>query len=563
MKNLSIARKLIVSFGLVIVVVLIVGVMGIIGMALLNDAQTDMYNSRVVPVESVSKMFDELANQRITLSNSIIFKDQIPDFAADELSALTEEKEPNFVAAVNEARAAFVSNPEALKTITDMESLYNGAFKAAKQAVLDAEARGDMTAAVSAMKDVDDNAASVSDYISALLTANNDGANSDLVSANALYYTMLIIIVVLIVVSVVIASILGVYINKHIGDPLKRISFMSEQVGEKGDLTFDEKFKAKVRADAQTRDEVGETSRHFMKLVHTIEAVADELNLQASGDFRHQYKPISDNDVLGVALLKMSRNMNMAISEIEQAAANVEKGSEQISEGANNLADGSTSQAATTEELAAALGEISTQAHESNVMADKAAQLSDNALANAEIGSKHMDEMLQAVREINEASEAIQRVTKVIADIAFQTNILALNAAVEAARAGEAGKGFSVVADEVRNLASKSGDAAKETESLIDNSMKKAQFGAQIASETSASLSEIVSGINQTTAVVRDIAHSSEQQHAQIAEITEGINRVSDMVQETSATAEQSAATSDELTAQAESLKKLVDRFKI
>jgi methyl-accepting chemotaxis protein len=563
MKNLSIARKLVASFGLMIGIMLVIGVMGIIGMALLNQAQTSMYTLRVIPVESVSTMFDELANQRITLSNSIIFNEQIPDFASGERAALTEEKEPNFEAATAEAKKAFADVPNALTAIANMESLYYGAFASAKQAVLNAQDAEDTAGIITAMKDVDDNASAVSDYISELLTINNDGANGDLESANTLFYTMLAVIALLIAVSVLVAVLLGMYINKLIGTPIKRISFMSNQVGEKGDLTFDEKFKAQVREDAKNKDEVGDTSRNFMKLIHTIEAVAVELNRQADGDFRHEYKPISDRDVLGIALQKMSNSMNTAIAEIEEAAANVEKGSAQISEGANNLSDGSTSQAATTEQLAASLGEVSMHATESNTMAEKAAQLSDSALGNAEIGSKHMDEMLQAVREINEASEAIQRVTKVIADIAFQTNILALNAAVEAARAGEAGKGFSVVADEVRNLASKSGDAAKETESLIDNSMKKAQFGAHIASETSASLSEIVSGINQTTAVVRDIARSSEQQRLQIAEITEGVSRVSDMVQETSATAEESAATSDELTAQAESLKKLVDRFKI
>ena len=174
-----------------------------------------------------------------------------------------------------------------------------------------------------------------------------------------------------------------------------------------------------------------------------------------------------------------------------------------------------------------------------------------------------MDGMIRAVKEINDASHSIGNIIKTIDDIAFQTNILALNAAVEAARAGQHGKGFAVVAEEVRNLASKSADAARNTSDMIQDTIEKAELGSRIAGETAESLREIASGINESNQLVVEIARASEEQSLGISQINIGIDQVTQVIQQNSATAEESAAASEEMSGQSDMLKQLIEQFRI
>ena len=250
------------------------------------------------------------------------------------------------------------------------------------------------------------------------------------------------------------------------------------------------------------------------------------------------------------------------VASINRVSKTFVASSKQIADGAQALAEGSTQQAASVEQLSSSVAEIAQKTRDNAAMAGRAAALADTIRHNAEKGSQQMGEMVDAVREINQASQSINKVIKVIDDIAFQTNILALNAAVEAARAGEHGKGFAVVAEEVRNLAGKSAEAAKDTGIMITNSMEKAELGSRIANDTAASLVEIVSGINESNQIVSQIAISSEEQSAGIAQIDRGIDQVAQVIQHNTATAEESAAVSEEMSSQSTLLENLIAGFR-
>ena len=174
-----------------------------------------------------------------------------------------------------------------------------------------------------------------------------------------------------------------------------------------------------------------------------------------------------------------------------------------------------------------------------------------------------MQDMLQAMADINSSSGEIGKIIKTIEDIAFQTNILALNAAVEAARAGAAGKGFAVVADEVRNLASKSAEASKNTAALIENSLQAVENGKHIADETAQSLEVVISDIQEARSMMDEVAKAATEQAESISQITVGIDQISSVVQTNSATAEESAAASEELSGQAQILSELVRKFRL
>jgi methyl-accepting chemotaxis protein len=318
-------------------------------------------------------------------------------------------------------------------------------------------------------------------------------------------------------------------------------------------------YKGMYNIIKDTLNDTINTIRGYLLEIDTVlgEMSAGNLSIGITSEYRGDFTSLK-NSINAIA-----EAQNSVLWDIQLSAEQVAAGSRQVSEGNQTVSQGATEQASSIEELTVTITQIAGQIRQNALNAGKASEISLLAKEGADSGTQQMDGMISAMADIRESSQRISKIIKVIDDIAFQTNILALNAAVEAARAGVHGKGFAVVAEEVRSLAGRSAQAAKETTDLIEDSVKKSEAGARIAQETAGTLKKIVSGVEETVGLVGEIAAASNEQATGISQVNKGIEQMSQVVQNNSATAQQGAASSEELSGQAEILKSKVAQFKL
>ena len=342
--------------------------------------------------------------------------------------------------------------------------------------------------------------------------------------------------------------------KKRIQYPLNTLSTVARKMA-KGDIN--------VHIERTTNDELGDLADDFTMMIKTIGDQVHITEQVAEGDLTATYKKASEDDALGMAIVKMLRDNNRNLSTIRDAAARMTSGASEVASASNSLAQGTTQQASAIEEITVSIEEIANGAKVNADDANKANELVQNTKDGAIRGNEQMKQMIAAMQDINESSENISKIMKVIDDISFQTNILALNASVEAARAGVHGKGFAVVADEVRSLANKSAEAAKDSAVMIEDSIKKVEVGSKLAVETAAALEEILESVENIASIVSNIAEASVNQASSVGQVNAGITQIADVVQTNSATSEQCAAASAELSSLAGQLQNAVGKYKL
>jgi methyl-accepting chemotaxis protein len=508
--NLKIKSKLVSGFIIVAIFTGVVGFIGITNMNAQNKSAEGIFRDNFLPSQELAKVEKNLM---IIRTNYVLM---LYEKSADKLTQRVNDID-QLTVDINKS----LNNYEAAITTKENRDLFDAlkqdlaAYVNARTEGVNQIKAGKLNDAIIGLPAASKTREKVEQDVQGLTALNIKMAEDSNKENSKEFKTQSTIMIAIIIAGASLAIALGFILASIIGKSLNKLVIVANKIAD-GDLD--------VNIDINSKDEVG---------------------------------------ILASSFRKMSNNINEVMSNISNASEQVASGSKQVSDSSMELSQGATEQASSIEQLTASIEEIASQTKLNADNANEANELAEIAKNNAVQGNSHMKEMLRAMEEINESSSSISKIIKVIDEIAFQTNILALNAAVEAARAGQHGKGFAVVAEEVRNLAARSANAAKETTDMIEGSIKKVEGGTKIATETAEALNKIVEGVAKVASIVGDIATASNEQATGVSQINQGIMQVSEVVQTNSATSEESAAASEELSSQAELLRDQVAKFKL
>ena len=339
----------------------------------------------------------------------------------------------------------------------------------------------------------------------------------------------------------------------NVVDSLKRLS--------SGDLNME--------LTIERNDEIGsiaeklnEMAFKYKEIIQDISCYLQEvsygnLTVQSNCEYPGEFNSIR------TTMESISLRLSETLKSVQVTAEAVNNGAGQVSGASQTLASGSEEQAVAVEELNSSIQAVYQQAEKNVEYVRMASNYASQSGKKVDAGNQHMEHLQAAIDEVSLSSKKISNITKIIEDIAFQTNILALNAAVEAARAGGFGKGFAVVAGEVRNLAEKSAEAAKQTSVLIEQSVRAVSEGKRLTEETGRVFQEIAGQSSQVEQAMKEVEASSMDQVRSIEQINQGLSQVSAVIQANAATAEESSSAGEELEGQARILHVEVEKFKL
>ncbi|MDX3986620.1 MAG: methyl-accepting chemotaxis protein, partial [Achromobacter sp.] len=300
-------------------------------------------------------------------------------------------------------------------------------------------------------------------------------------------------------------------------------------------------------------------------ILRPLRAVSESFDKIAGGDLTVRVEATSSNEIghLMAAVKRMQESLTRTVSAVRRGVDEINVGSREISAGNTDLSSRTEQQAASLQETAASMEQLASTVKQNADNARQANQLAASASDVAERGGSAVSEVVNTMHDISASSRKISEIVSVIDGIAFQTNILALNAAVEAARAGEQGKGFAVVAGEVRSLAQRSAQAAKEIKGLIEDSVNKVGAGSQQVERAGATMQEIVASVKRVTDIMGEISAASDEQSSGIDQVNRAVSQMDEVTQQNAALVEEAAAAAGSLQEQAERLVQAVAVFKI
>ena len=509
--NLKIARKLTLSFSIILLMVAALGGFALIQVQQVNAASSQIMTDWLPSIRVLSQIKLSLARARSFELQYILAA--TPERA--DLAAKGTETQLKDLAEHQAKYQALLSEPEEKAIYPDVEKNVKQ-FLGEHQAIMAMVAAGNKDEALNLL-----NGKSTTAYretlkqLDKLAEVNEAGAASSNAFALKTYSNAKVFIGIFVVSTIIGALALALWVARIVSWPLTEALMIAKRVAE-GDLTADIK--------PMSKDETGE---------------------------------------LMAALKVMNDNLSSIVGEVRVGTNTIHTASAEIASGNLDLSSRTEQQAGSLEETASAMEQLTSTVKQNAENARQANALAESASSIAAAGGNVVSKVVSTMDEINTASHKIVDIISVIDGIAFQTNILALNAAVEAARAGEQGRGFAVVASEVRSLAQRSSSAAKEIKVLIDNSVGKVDEGSKLVAEAGATMHEVVTSVRRVTDIVGEISSATLEQSAGLEEVNRAITQMDEVTQQNAALVEQAAATAQSLQEQAAKLAHSVDIFKL
>jgi len=510
LNNLKIGARLAVGFSLILALLLVIAGVGVNRMGLIESNTDSIANHYTLQIQ----LANEMANRSLTIGRSMRTLMVMENLADRKSQAAKITKEREAFTEASKKLEATLASAESKATFAEIKELSAKALDPSTRAIELSVAGKDKEALRILFDQARPAENAAQDAINTALKHFDASLDKKSAQAKEVYQQAVMIIMICAAVALALGAALAFFITRSVTHPLKAVGAVIETVAQ-GDLT--------QRVEIHSKDELGDLAR--------------TLNTTNEG-------------------------LREMVLQIQESALAISTASGEISMGNTDLSRRTEEQAASLEETASSMEQITSNVNQTADNARSANQESGKARQVAQDGGTAVHQVIEAMDAINQSSAKINEIIGVVDEIAFQTNLLALNAAVEAARAGEQGRGFAVVAAEVRNLAKRSADAAKEIKVLIRESVAKSVDGNKIAAHAGETIQEVVSNVQRVTSLVGEIANATQEQSTGLNEINKAVVQMDEVTQQNAALVEESAAAAESLDAQAHALTEIVARFK-
>lgn len=553
-RNLKVGRKLIAAFMIIIILYCVTVITAVMNIKTMSDRVLELYTGPFDNVQMSLEVIGDLQDvgrQLLLIATS--------DEGADTTAAIVDvketiEHEENTLGILT---TGYISGKEKIKEfMTDFTTM-----KEPRDKVISLLEQNRKEEALDAyLNEYAPKAKIVKESLNQVVEAATEDAETTLEDSSNMNQRIVFLIILLAAGCIMFTVILWIMITRSIVVPINEVKKAANDIAN-GKLSPNLTYTSK--------DELGELAEDVRSTADTLNLYVSEIQkgLKAIGsgrlNFKSQVEYKGEFAGLGHTMGEIVQLLRESIQQINGSAELVSGSAEQVSNNAQVLAQGASEQAGSVEELAGNINEIAESVKNNAENAVKSSELADELGNKIKDSNELMGRLLESIQQIQNNSNEITGIVKEIEDIAFQTNILALNASVEAARAGEAGRGFSVVAGEIRRLASKTTGASKLTAELIDRNSDAVETGVEFVRETATKLQESVDGAQKVNGMVDQISEVSVKQADAVTQVRKSVELISDIVQGNSATSEESAAASEELSAQAQILKELVEQFEL